>query len=129
VAALKNAGARVADISETTRGFLARVLADGADAGLTTHELTDGIRLVIEESYKGRARAIARTELGTAQQNCAVARYANAGVDRVIVFDNGQDDPDEACAAINNTTQTLAWAKANPLEHPNCTRCFAPQLD
>ncbi len=129
VAVLKTAGKRVADITETTRGFLAQALADGADAGMTIDELVPGIQMVIEESYKGRARAIARTELGTAQQNCAVARYFKAGVERVVVFDNGQDDPDEACAAVNNTVQTLDWARKNTLQHPNCTRCFAPYFE
>lgn len=129
VAALKTAGSRVADISETTRGFLAQVLQDGADAGLTIGELVPGIRTVIEESYKGRARAIARTELATAQNVTTYERYKATGVAHVTIFDNGQDDPDDECAAVNNTTQTLEWFKDNPLAHPNCTRCAAPSFD
>jgi len=129
VAALKNAGSRVADISETTRGFLAQVLQDGADAGLTIGELRDGIRLVIEESYKGRAQSIARSELATAQNLTTAERYDNAGISQVTIFDNGQDDPDEECAAVNGTVQTLTWFRKNLTAHPRCTRCAAPYFE
>lgn len=129
VAALRTAGSRVADISETTRGFLAEVLSDGADAGLTIAELAQGVRLVIEESYKGRARAISRTELANAQNVTTYERYKATGVAQVTIFDNGQDDPDDECAAVNGTVQTLDWFKANPLAHPNCTRCAAPYFE
>ena len=129
VQALKDAGKRVTDITETTREFLANVLADSADAGLTPAEMIPGIRLVIEESYKGRARAIARTELAHAQQITATTRYKANGVEKVLVLDGGGEDSDDECNQLNGTIQTLEWAEENPLQHPNCTRAFAPHFD
>lgn len=82
-AALKNAGTRIRGINETTRGALAELLADGATAGSSVEDLRAGIRALIQESYKNRARAIARTELGTAQNIAAHARYKGAGITHV----------------------------------------------
>lgn len=135
VKVLKTAGDRVTLIDETTRDALRDLLSYGAEQGWTLGQLVSGdgerggIRDLITSTYKNRARAIARTELGTAQQQAAVLRYGAAGVKRVLVLDNGQDDPDETCASLNNTTQTLEWARDNALEHPNCTRCFAPAFE
>jgi hypothetical protein len=88
-----------------------------------------GLRDTVEQTYKGRARAIARTELGTAQAVASVSRYKDAGVKRVIIFDGGGDDSDDVCNGLNNTSQTLAWYEANPLEHPNCVRAAGPDYD
>jgi HK97 family phage portal protein len=135
VAAQRSAGQRITDIAETTRSTVQDLLVYGAEQGWTLGQLvagTDehpGLRDLVEQSYKGRARTIARTELGEAQQAAAVARFAAAKVTQVYIADNGQDDPDEACAQLNGTVQTLAWAKENALAHPNCTRCFSPYFD
>lgn len=135
VAALAQAGSRVRGIGEATRTALADLLQYGAAQGWELPDLIagddtrPGLGALIAQTYAGRHAAIARTELGTAQQIAATARYEAAGVARVRVLDNGQDDPDDACSQLNGTMQTLAWAKANLLGHPNCTRCFAPEVD
>jgi hypothetical protein len=111
------------------------LLEYGAGQGWTLDQLVrgdgdqPGLRDMVAESYKGRARAISRTEVGTAQQVASVARYQAAGVRRVTVLDGGGDDSDDICNQLNGTTQTLAWAEANPLQHPNCVRSFAPAFD
>lgn len=138
-AALKLAGNRIKLISETTKDDLRKLLVLANEQGWSVDELargrdgTPGVRDLITEAYKGRARTIARTELGTAQQKAAVARYASAGVKKVLVLDNGFEDSDPVCQELGNggqgTVKTLAWADANPLEHPNCVRAFAPYFD
>lgn len=135
VKTLATAGRHIADIEQTTLDDIRSLLQYGAEQGWTIEQLArgddtrPGLRGLVEETYKNRARTIARTELGTAQQQCAVERFSAMKVEKVLVLDNGGDDPDEECAQLNNTVQTLAWASENPLAHPNCTRCFAPHYD
>jgi HK97 family phage portal protein len=135
VSALKQSGSRITDILDTTRDKVRNLLEYGAEQGWTIAELIrgdethPGLRDVVTETYKGRAKAIARTELGTAQAVATVSRYKDAGVKRVIIFDGGGDDSDDVCTQLNNTSQTLAWYEKNPLEHPNCVRAAGPDFD
>ena len=85
-----------------------------------------GLRDLIDETYKGRARTIARTELGEAQNTATVSRYKEAGVDNVEIFDNGNDDDDDECKIANGQIWSLSYFNAHTLEHPNCTRAAAP---
>lgn len=135
VAALAQSGDRISGIAETTRSAVRDLLQYGAAQGWSIGELVrgdddrPGLRDLVEQTYRGRAQTIARTELAEAQQTAAVARYEATGVRRVLVLDNGQDDPDDACRQLNGTTQTLEWARQNTTGHPNCTRSFAPAFD
>jgi HK97 family phage portal protein len=135
VAALGQSSARIGGILDTTRDAVRGLLAFGAGEGWTVDQLvrgTDerpGLRALVEQTYRGRARTIARTETAEAQQTAAVSRYRATGVRNVLVLDNGQDDPDDACRQLNGTVQTLEWAEQNKTGHPNCTRSFAPSFD
>ncbi|XSG76738.1 phage portal protein [Herpetosiphon llansteffanensis] len=132
VAALDQAGEQVRMIDETTKTALQALLKYATEQGWTISQLIKGdenqpgIKALIQETYKNRARTIARTELGTAQNICTLARYKDAGIKEVEVFDNGQDDPDSACRIANGQKWSLKDAQKKLLEHPNCTRAFAP---
>jgi HK97 family phage portal protein len=126
VAALEAAGERVKGINDTTRAALARALQEGAEAGEGAGQLAARVRQVVEESYKGRAETISRTELAIAQQQATVGRYKAAGVSKVRVLDG---DDDEVCARVNGSTQTLEWAEANAIAHPRCVRAFVPIIE
>jgi len=133
---LAGAGERVKQIQETTLKELRILMQYGNDNGWSIDHLLrgdpengiPGLRDLIEETYKNRARTIARTELGNAQNTAAVGRYEAAGGKEVFVLDNGLGDDDEPCQVVNGTVQTLKWAEEHPLEHPNCTRAFAPEF-
>lgn len=135
VAALKRSGENIKDILDTTRDKVRSLLEYGAEQGWTIPELIrgddthPGLRDVVEQTYKGRARTIARTELGTAQGVATVGRYQDAGVKKVTIFDGGGDDSDDECNQLNGTTQTLSWYEKNLLGHPNCTRAAGPDYD
>ena len=45
-------------------------------------------------------------------------------VDEVEVLDGR--DFDQACKDINGQRKSLAWARANPIQHPNCRRAMVP---
>jgi SPP1 gp7 family putative phage head morphogenesis protein len=121
----------------TTPEKLREVLQHGSDQGWSVDQLArgdpekgvPGLRDLIEHTYKNRARTVARTELGNAQNMAATGRFEQAGVQKVLVLDNGDDDDDSTCKAVNGAVKSLAWARENPLEHPNCTRAFAPEID
>lgn len=132
---LERSSDNVREITETTRQAIRDVLTTGRDEGWSIQQLAEGVgdlpglRSVVEETYKGRAYAIARTELGTAQNLAGVERYRGAGVGKVRVLDNGFDNSDPLCRTLDGTVQTLEWAAANPLQHPNCVRAFAPEFE
>lgn len=121
-------------INDASRRKVAKVLETGTARGYSLDQIVRGVeadnyiglRSVVRETYKNRAKAIARTEVGIAQNASTVARYQAAGVTQVIVRDGDQD---ELCAPFAGTTQTLEWALENPSAHPNCTRAFAAVVE
>jgi len=131
---LAGAGARAKDINATTLQALRDALQYASDEGWGIDQLVRGdaeagvrgLREIVDETYSGRARTIARTELGEAQNLASVSRYEEAGVDKVLILDNGKDDDDEACAIANGQVWSVAYFKSHSLEHPNCTRAGAP---
>ncbi len=131
---LQMAGARVTEIHRTTVEALRETLIYGNEHGWSVDDLVEGdaeagirgIRDIVQETYSGRARTIARTELGTAQNTASARRYEAAGVDAVLILDNGDDDDDSACKIANGQVWTRAYFEAHLLEHPNCTRAAAP---
>jgi HK97 family phage portal protein len=135
VAALAQSGTRITGIVETTRAAVRELLEYGAGQGWTLDQLVrgdgdqPGLRDMVAESYKGRARAIARTETAMAQASATASRYAAAGVSRVTILDGGGDDSDDICNQLNGTVQTLEWYQANQIQHPNCVRAAAPAFD
>ncbi len=135
--ALRTAGTRVKEIDEFTLDYLRETLQYGAAQGWSVDHLVrgepdagiPGIRSIVEETYKNRAKNIARTEMGTCQNLVTFGRYEAAGVKNVLVMDNGDEDDDEPCKEVNGTVKPLAWIKENPLEHPSCTRAFAAEFE
>jgi hypothetical protein len=130
--ALRNAATQVKEITETTMEEIRGALEYGNEQGWSVDQLVRGdeaqrgLRDIVDETYKDRARVIARTELGEAQNNATVARYKDAGVGLVEILDNGSTDDDEECRIANGQIWTLEYFAANTLEHPNCTRAAAP---
>lgn len=130
--ALKMAGVHVKDIEQTTLDALRKLLQYANDNGWSIDDLVrgdanqPGLRAVIDETYKNRARAIARSELGQAQNAATAERYKAAGVEKVEILDGGADDSAPACNLANGQIWTLSLFEKNTLQHPNCTRAAAP---
>lgn len=132
---LKLAAQNVKDIHDTTMQEIRDVLKYGNEQGWSIDQLVrgdenqTGLRSIVDETYKDRARTIARTELGDAQNSATVSRYKEAGVKVVEILDNGSTDDDAECQVANGQIWTLNYFNANRLEHPNCTRAAAPVFD
>lgn len=133
---LKSAATRVKEINDTTMQEIRDALKYGSANGWSVDQLVrgdenqPGLRDIVDETYKGRARTIARTELGEAQNSATVSRYKEAGVKLVEILDGGPgDDFGCDCPEINGQIWTVNYFAAHPLEHPNCTRAAAPVFD
>lgn len=135
VAAIAQGGDRIVDILDTTRDAIRRTLEWATENSLSLSQFVNGdedhpgLAQIVEQTYQNRARTIARTELAFAQNDATLTRFEGVGVTHVEVFDNGVEDSDPRCTELNGTIQSLAWARANPLQHPNCLRTFAPVID
>lgn len=124
---------RAVQITDATRDALRLALQQGFERGYSIQQIANGVpaddfpglKSLVTELYKNRARTIARTETATAQNMSAAARYEASGVAEVMVMDG---DKDAACAAVNGTRQTTEWARSNPISHPNCTRAMLPVI-
>ena len=132
---LKLAAQNVKEINDTTMNEIRDALKYGNANGWSVDQLVrgdenqPGLRDIVDETYKGRARTIARTELGEAQNSATVSRYKEAGVKLVEILDGGNTDDDEECQIANGQIWTVDYFNANSLEHPNCTRAAAPVFD
>jgi hypothetical protein len=80
---------------------------------------------------KIRADVIARTETKWAQNVSSMTVYRAAlNVTHIRVFDAQLGDTDADCEEINGKVFTIDEASGiEPLDHPNCTRSFAPVVN
>ena len=130
---LVDAAQRVVRIDETTRWAIAEQLRVGQALGLSTYQIAHGapelnyhgIDGLYQETWKGRADTIARTELQHAQNEASLNRYAATGmVDMVKIIDG--DEWDLPCA--NRNGRIVPISERPQLNHPNCTMIVVPVL-
>lgn len=132
---LDEAAKKVRGIDQETRQAVIDLLKVANEEGWSIYDLVQGknghpgLEDLVTQTYYGRAEAIARTELGTAQNGASFERYRQAGVKHVMVFDNGFDNSHPFCSEIDGKVVTLDWMERNPLQHPRCVRAFGPVFD
>jgi len=122
---LVDSGANIVGITETTRSAVQAALIEGQMNGEGIEQLARRLR-DLPAFDQARGLVVARTELGTSQNQAALATYRASGV--VVGVRVLDGDYDSACAAMNGRTFTLGQAPA-ALQHPSCVRAFAPLLD
>lgn len=129
---------RVVDISDTTRTDIARVVTEALDEGASIPQLRDRLRGLFEETYKGRAETIARTESMMAYGAASVEGYRQSGVvSRVEILDNpDHTDPYPGaadgltCAQRDGIIVALDAAMLHiGSDHPNGSAVALPVLD
>lgn len=129
---LVDAAERVVRITETERQAIAEQLRLGQEFGLSNWEIANGkpeigyrgVDGLYQETWKGRAETIARTELQHAQNEAAMNRYMATGlVEKVQIVDGDEDAP---CASRNG--RVVPISERPRLAHPNCTLGLIPVL-
>ena len=118
-------------VNQTARRGVADVIRLGIDRGYSIRDIAKGVQAdgyngvshYIQNTYKGRAKVIARTETANALNGGTASRYRASGITHVRIHD-GTGDPE--CASVNGTTQTVDWFESNPINHPNCTMAASP---
>jgi hypothetical protein len=131
-AALIRGSQRIVAINETTRNAVQELLSRGQQAGYNLYQLANGvpddgfrgIRDVVTETYRNRAEAIARTEMGQASQTASHAQWRELGVRFVDIIDGDEDEP---CASRNGTRVSID--EDVDLLHPNCTVVSLPVIE
>lgn len=121
------------DFTEQARESLYRTLAQARSEGAGPQAIARMIREQIPagpwSSSEVRAEVIARTETKWAQNVSAMEIYRNAeNVTGIQIFDARiGDQHDQRCIELDGRTVSVEEAAAiEPLEHPNCSRSFAP---
>jgi HK97 family phage portal protein len=122
---LRRAGAHIVGITDATRSAVQAELTDGQMHGEGIEQLARRIR-GLPAFGSARAAVVARTELGTSQNEAALASYTASGVVVGVRVHDG--DYDDACAAMDGRTFALNQAPPS-LQHPNCVRAFSPITD
>src|SRR5690606_32606845 len=84
-------GYRVRDINETTRQAVETIVRESLIDGTTIPDLADALRGAIEETYAGRAEAIARTESQVAYNSASQAAYRASGVVSRVQMHDGME--------------------------------------
>lgn len=132
---LQHAATRVVRIDETTRQAVSATLQEGQARGYSNWQIAHGVPAegyrgvdgLFQETWRGRADMVARTELQHAQLVSAVERYRASGlIDRVRIIDGCQWD--KPCCDRNDTIVPLEQAGSITLNHPNCTVTIVPVL-
>ena len=129
---LDNSAKRVVQINEATRKAIRETMALAEQRGYSLFQIANGVekdgfrglRDVVRETYKGRADAIARTELGFATNDAALDRYLEGGIVEVDIIDG---DEDEVCADRNGERLDIASERPT-LAHPSCTLVVVPVI-
>lgn len=120
---LDNAGQRITQINDATRRAVQEQLQTANAAGYNLYQIANGVPAdgfrgiadTVEQLYRGRAEAIARTEIGSASLAASQAQWRELGVRYQEIID-GEDD--EECAARNGTVVSIE--EEVELLHPNC---------
>lgn len=127
-------GIRIVGIAEQTRLDVSRVVTEALVEGVTIPELGQRLTGLFEETYRGRAETVARTESQVAYNRASALAYRQSGVvDEVELHDNGQHTEGYGasdgltCAERNGLVVQLVMVDGHVhAEHPNGSLAVLP---
>ncbi len=134
---IRTSARRVVQINAVTRRAIREQLRIGLERGYSKDQMargvpTDdyrGIGAVVEETYKNRARTIARTEVATITNRASVQAFRELGYARVRCYDSaecglkGHNHPIKPAGKLFNINAAYIYA----ISHPNCIRRWVPE--
>lgn len=129
-------GHRIVGISETTRADVAKTIADGLSEGVSMPQLAARLTGLFEETYRGRAMAISRTESMVSYAHASTIGWQESGlVDEVEIVDNSSHTEDYGasdgltCATRDGITVPLSQGTFHvESDHPNGSATLIPIL-
>lgn len=116
-------------INQTTRDSLRLALKEGFDAGESIPQITERIKGFFDETYKGRATRIARTEVIAASNEGAITGYEEMGVTKLELLaelDVWSDDC--GCGDLNGQLFSIGASHGIIPVHPNCRCVWIPVI-
>lgn len=130
-------GRRIVGISEQTRQDVIRVVTDGQNDGLNLQQIADNLTGMFEETYKGRALTISRTETQVSYNRASQLGYQESGVVSTVEMVDNPDHPDDygasdglTCADRDGMIVPVGDMDRHiEAEHPNGSLAFIPILD
>jgi HK97 family phage portal protein len=129
-----------AEIDGVTRSAVSKAIELGIERGYTIEEVArgvpgdgyPGVNSLVEETYRNRARTIARTEVMRAQNATAVGYYRQQGIRYMRAYDPDGDPNDNyigtdgrTCSQRNRQIYTSDDANL-VYSHPNCRLTWTP---
>ena len=129
-----------ADIDSVTRSAVSRAIEVGIERGYSIERVArgvpedgfPGVNSLVEETYRNRARTIARTEVMRAQNATAVGYYRQQGLRYMRAYDPDGDPNDtyigtdgRTCIQRHRQVYTADDA-ANVYSHPSCRLTWTP---
>ena len=109
-------------INSTTRDSLRIALREGLARGESIPQITDRIKGFFEETYKGRATRIARTEVIAASNEGAISGYEEMGIKKGEFYTALDERVCEECMALHGNIYPMGEAHGLIPVHPSC-RC------
>lgn len=117
VALLAELQGKIVGINETVEKALRERLAEVLDQKGTIDDLRDAVREVFDSSL-GRARTIARTEMGAAYNGARIEGMVQAGIEKIEWLSSEDEDVRET-HRIDGETVVLGEAFSNGCRWPN----------
>jgi HK97 family phage portal protein len=123
------------DLDEQTKEALFDAIAEGREAGEGPQQIAARIKDQVAagpwRNSRIRAEIIARAETKYAQNVSSMEAYKQAENVRYIqIFDARKNEPHHPrCLELDGQIVTIEEAEGiDPLQHPNCSRSFAPYI-
>lgn len=133
---MRELGKRIVGIHETTRLDVSKAITTGLDEGLSPPQIADIITHLFEQTYKGRAQTVARTESQVAYNTASSLGYVESGVVQEVEMVDNPDHPEDygasdglTCAQRDGMVVNLAdTGRHIEAEHPNGSLALIPLL-
>ena len=120
-------------LTDTMKGQLGRILADGVAQGKGVRPIVRAMRKSIKTLSRGRAATIARTEIIYAHAEGQLDSYALLGIEEITAqvewLTTGDDRVCPDCAYLEGEVYTVKKAHGMIPLHPNCRCAWMPYVE
>lgn len=114
----------VSAITKTLKDKVSAAAKEARSENPDIAHIQEAVKAAIKQWAEGQANTVALTEATRGYNESTLDVAEKAGATHVLVSDG--EDYDEACQEADGSTWTIAKARSNMLEHPNCRRAFVP---